>query len=114
MPQPRPPPPACAWVVVEARPRVRAGAASASAAILVLIDMRNSIRCGRPVVGPGAELDGACSIPVRFAAGEFQIRDISSLFNRLAEGRQALGPDESMSGSNLSTSASSSQNARAP
>src|SRR6476661_8411177 len=94
MPQPRPPPPACAWVVVEARPPVNASAASATAAILVLIDMRTPSGCGRPVVGPRAQLDGACSIPVRFGGGEFQIRGISPLFQSLIARRHALGPAE--------------------
>src|SRR5437016_3546092 len=91
MPQPRPPPPAWAWVVVEARPPVKASAASARAAILVLIDMRNSIRLWADRCGPCAQLDGPCSIPVRFALGEIAGSAIlDSDCNDLAAG--ALGP----------------------
>ena len=52
-----------------AKLRVRAKA-MARAAILVLIDMRNSIRLWADRCGPCAQLDGPCSIPVRFAVGE--------------------------------------------
>src|SRR5260370_26628635 len=117
-PQPQPgppPPPACAGVVVEAMLPVAARVASASAAILVLIDMRNSIRLRAVRCGPHAQLDGGFSNPVRIAGPEFRIFTIYLVLQMVRRTtRQRLGPLASVSGSNLSTSASNSQNALAP
>ena len=105
---------ACAWVV-EAIVPVTARVARARAANLVSIDMEAPSCVGAAHRGPHAQLDGAPSKAVRNGVWQYGfVVYFFVYFSYLGEYIPISWFRRNISGSNLSTSSSSSQNARAP